>query len=161
MIAAVNERFDAFIYTEPNSGCHLFAGGCGTNGYGQFWLNGKKVAAHRFAWERSGRRLPPELHVLHKCDTPCCVNPDHLFLGADQDNADDKCRKLRRPRRPHPFGVSPNRKGIYRSSVTTGGTKRHLGCFASWAVASALAFYEKNIWLERAAAADLIEGGER
>jgi hypothetical protein len=38
------------------------------------------------------------LNVLHRCDVRCCVNPDHLFLGTDQDNYDDMIAKGRRGR---------------------------------------------------------------
>lgn len=63
-------------------------------GYGRLHFrltNQEKVdiAAHRFSWEISNGPIPYGLFVLHKCDNCRCVNPDHLFLGTQQDNMDD------------------------------------------------------------------------
>lgn len=55
--------------------------------------------AHRIAWEMKNGPIPPGLFGCHKCDTPSCVNPDHLFLGTIQENFDDMRQKGR-----HPFG---------------------------------------------------------
>lgn len=70
---------------------------CGTlsSGYGQFWLNGINVLSHRASWVICKGKIPDNLYVLHKCDNPSCVNPDHLFLGNHQDNMDDEKRKGR------------------------------------------------------------------
>ena len=51
--------------------------------------------AHRVSWVIYYGEIPNKLHVLHKCDNPPCVNPDHLFLGTDGDNAKDMIRKNR------------------------------------------------------------------
>lgn len=67
------------------------------NHYGLFSLNSKPVSAHRVSYfleygEYDGL-------VLHKCDNPPCVRPDHLFIGTHQDNTDDMFEKGRRDRR--------------------------------------------------------------
>lgn len=49
-------------------------------------------------WTLTRGEIPEGLQVLHKCDTRCCINPDHLFLGTNKDNVDDKVRKGRHPR---------------------------------------------------------------
>ena len=66
-------------------------------GYGQFGLNGKLELSHRVAWFLTHGELP-ELHVLHDCDNPPCCNPNHLFLGTQQDNMADRDAKDRQPR---------------------------------------------------------------
>jgi hypothetical protein len=68
---------------------------CG--GYGRINFNGKPgVLAHRAAWMLTNGPIPAGLCVLHRCDTPRCVRPDHLFLGTNADNMADRDAKGRR-----------------------------------------------------------------
>lgn len=54
------------------------------------------VLAHRLAWELAYGPIPTGERVCHRCDNPCCVNPDHLFLGSQKENIHDCIRKGRR-----------------------------------------------------------------
>lgn len=54
--------------------------------YGQ--VNGR--GAHRWRWEEAFGPIPPGMKVLHHCDNPPCVELDHLYLGTDADNANDR-----------------------------------------------------------------------
>ncbi len=139
------ERFEAMIYPDPNSGCFIFVGGVNGSGYGCFAFHvecGKKVTktAHRVAWEFANGPIPPGLHVCHKCDTPCCANPDHLFLGTHEENQIDKAKKGRgrRSKRGLPYGVCArgDRFLAYRGG---GGRDRYLGSFSTAEEASRVA----------------------
>lgn len=63
--------------------------------YGQMSINNKAVRVHRVMYELKVGPIPIGKFVCHKCDTPLCCNPDHLFLGTHQDNMDDRQKKGR------------------------------------------------------------------
>lgn len=82
--------------SEVRKGCWGWLGTVyGSNGYPRMWTGTKATGAHRFSWEIRFGALPEGLHVLHKCDTPTCTNPEHLFLGTIADNNKDRARKGR------------------------------------------------------------------
>ncbi len=98
----VNKRFHDSYITEPNSGCWLWTNAT-TNGYGVMqigtWKHQKLRMAHRVSVELStGVSLRQSDVVCHKCDTPACVNPDHLFVGSHADNVRDKVANGRHPK---------------------------------------------------------------
>jgi hypothetical protein len=92
----VNNLSRFLLYMDiSTSGCWLWTGGIGTRGYGKFWLDGRTVQAHRASYILFVGPILPGLLVLHSCDTPPCVNPEHLWLGTDADNAKDRDGKGR------------------------------------------------------------------
>ena len=95
------ERFQGNYIPEPNSGCWLWMNSLNESGYGHIALpTGIQKKAHRISWMLHYGQDPGELFVCHKCDNPCCVNPDHLFLGTQADNLKD-CQKKNRFSRTH------------------------------------------------------------
>lgn len=81
---------------EPNSGCWLWElGQARFDGNGVVKHNRRQRIAHRVSYEIFHGPIPAGMFVCHKCDTPLCVNPDHLFLGTPKDNVDDMLRKGR------------------------------------------------------------------
>jgi hypothetical protein len=96
------DRFMSLCEPDTNGGCWLWCGTGHPSGYGIFrtYLPGVgriTHAAHRFSFSIMKGPIG-DLHVLHRCDVPQCVNPDHLFLGTQKDNMADKARKNRSAR---------------------------------------------------------------
>ena len=93
-------RFTEKYKVCPITGCWLWTGALTGRGYG-YILNGvgRNEGAHRVAYQLYYGEIGDN-HVLHTCDNPRCVNPDHLFLGSHQDNMDDMAQKGRRKSNP-------------------------------------------------------------
>jgi hypothetical protein len=97
------ERF--WLRVEKSEGCWPWTGRRKQDDqYGMVYLPGgtktkhKLASAHRVSWELHNGPIPPGLHVLHRCDNPPCVRPDHLFLGTNADNLADRNAKGRQAR---------------------------------------------------------------
>lgn len=88
------------ISPEPMSGCWLWIGAHNPKGYGRVNFKGDNRYAHRVSYLLSCDEIPEGILVLHKCDTPACVNPDHLFLGTNDDNMIDRNKKGRQAKLP-------------------------------------------------------------
>lgn len=95
----VAERFWGKV--EKSDGCWEWQKCKTFFGYGLFRVDGKNVRAHRFSWGSINGAIPDGMCVLHHCDNPSCVNPDHLFIGTKKDNAQDRLSKGR-PGSPGP-----------------------------------------------------------
>lgn len=75
-------------------GCRLWQGSYTQDGYGRLRWNGERVT-HRIAYILANGPIDDDLQVLHRCDTPACIRPDHLFLGTHTDNMKDMVAKRR------------------------------------------------------------------
>lgn len=91
------------------AGCWEWTGATYRYGYGHFrrrigdrWVMYK---THRYSYEYHKGPIPPNKMVLHTCDNPSCVNPEHLYVGTAQDNANDMKQRGRKS-----FGRNPNHK---------------------------------------------------
>lgn len=85
----------AHVVTEPNTGCWLWEHGANGQGYPTYYpAKWQPTLVHRRVLQIQGRLSDTE-QACHKCDTPRCVNPDHLFAGTMSDNILDAVRKGR------------------------------------------------------------------
>src|SRR5882672_10379584 len=78
-------------------GCWVWTAWKNSKGYGNFNIGERKWKAHRLSYTFFYGPIPDGLLVLHRCDNPSCVNPDHLFLGTARDNFQDAISKKRLP----------------------------------------------------------------
>jgi len=76
--------------------CWLWTGYVDCYGYGELYSFGKRIKAHRFSYQYFNGEIPEEICVCHTCDTPKCVNPEHLWLGTNAENTNDSVKKGRR-----------------------------------------------------------------
>jgi hypothetical protein len=79
-----------------DNGCWEYTGRREEKGYARMRCGGgARAFVHRLAYDLVVDDIPDGMKVLHKCDNPICVNPEHLFLGTNQDNTDDMLAKGR------------------------------------------------------------------
>ena len=85
------ERFSEKYRIDEQTGCWIWTGAIMTGGYGMICA-GKgmgNIGAHRASYMLRHGDLAHRVQVLHRCDNPNCVNPDHLFIGSHQANMKD------------------------------------------------------------------------
>lgn len=80
---------------DSDDGCWEWTASRYVSGYGGVRWHGEMRYAHRLAWELENGSIPEGKWILHRCDTPSCCRPSHLFLGDARTNVDDKLAKGR------------------------------------------------------------------
>lgn len=93
------DKFMERVIPEPNCGCWLWMGSYAyrkeSGPRGQFYINRKRQYASRVSYQIFKGQIPDDLVVRHKCDNGLCVNPDHLILGTQLDNIQDRVSRGR------------------------------------------------------------------
>ena len=133
--------------TEPivgDPGCIIWTGSTDMGGYGRLRVNGRKVSAHRWAWEREHGDIPEGMHLDHVCWNRSCVNPEHLRLATRSQN--NAYLSGARKGRKHDLPLGVTRHGRrYRAQVSHNGQYHHLGIFDTPEEASAAAQAKRAI----------------
>lgn len=93
-MTTLQDRFNSKVRITP--GCWHWTGALSGLRYGGLKHEGKVLKAHRLSFELAHGPVPDGMQVLHRCDRPTCVNPDHLWLGTHLDNMRDMFAKKRR-----------------------------------------------------------------
>lgn len=104
MTNTLRERFWSKVdragpaHPQLGTACWTWVGSKSEKGYGRLSAGKHRASplrAHRVSWELHKGPIPDKMFVLHNCDNPTCVNPDHLFIGTARDNTRDMVRKGR------------------------------------------------------------------
>lgn len=143
---ALAERFWSKVDKGPS--CWLWTRARDHRGYGIFSIASRNQVASRVAWMLTHGPIPDGLNVLHRCDTPSCVNPDHLFIGTQRDNLQDMDSKGRRGIH-HPAGEkNPKAKLTSQDVQEIRQTyRRYSREFGSTALARKYGVAHSTIWL--------------
>jgi len=159
--ATLQERLDH--YTDKSAdpdGCWPWKGGR-DHDYGALWWQGQTCRAHRLAFKAANGSIPEGAHILHRCDTPLCVNPAHLFAGSHLDNMRDMFSKGRR--RP-PTGERNGRAKLTSETVlairAATGLQREIGALFGVSQRTVRHIKLGNTW-RHLPVADAVEVGRR
>ncbi len=115
-------RFMRKVEKDSVSECWNWTAFRGKDGYGSFGVGPRSEGielAHRWSYAHHVGPIPDGLYVLHHCDNPSCVNPDHLFVGTQADNVHDMWAKGRGPK-VRPGKLSPEHRAEIKSLYSTG-----------------------------------------
>jgi HNH endonuclease len=136
--------------------CLEWTGNRNIKGYGLIWLNRKKVRAHRIAYELT-RGPIGDACVLHHCDNPPCINPDHLFLGTPAGNSADMVSKgrgrttPRRGEKHHKAKLTWDAVAVIRSSYATGVPVAHLATYYGVSIPTVYDVLRQQTWRDHLA----------
>lgn len=83
-------RLNRHGWVVVETGCWEWSGYRDQDGYGRVTWNDSAVPSHRLAYETWVGPIPEGLFILHSCDNPPCINPDHLSPGTAKENAQDR-----------------------------------------------------------------------
>lgn len=123
---SLSERFWLQTTRRGPTECWPWRGWLDADGYGQIALPGrgsKRIRASAASWLLAHGELPnPGQYVLHRCDNPPCVNPDHLFLGTQAENCQDAVRKGRHRN----ARLTPEQVADIRARVAAGAVQREI-----------------------------------
>lgn len=124
----VEERFWSKV--DKTNECWVWLGTRTEFGYGQFRFEGHTRKAHRVAWTLANGPVPNDRpNVLHRCDNPPCVRPEHLFVGTLSDNSQDCAAKGRlrlQQSDAHHFGTENHRGKLTDEDVAAIRGLRHV-----------------------------------
>lgn len=98
-------------------------------GYGMISRDGRHamLTTHRVSWEMHNGAIPPKMVVMHRCDNPACVNPEHLAVGTQGDNMRDAREKGRTSKPPALRGETNGRAKLTWEAVETIRARRRAG----------------------------------
>lgn len=134
-IQTLLQRFEANYIPEPNSGCWIWLGPINSEPRATVHYLGRQDQAARVSYALYRGAIPQGMCVCHFCDTPLCVNPDHLWLGTRSDNMRDMYAKGRharngsRPLSQGAGGVAQHQSGGWRAYAYANGKQIHIGKF--------------------------------
>jgi hypothetical protein len=103
------DRF--WVKVLKTEGCWYWMAHRNRDGYGMFSIRSIPKYSHRVSWELAYGPIPEGQWVLHKCDNPACVRPDHLFLGDVGINTRDAAAKGRSGPHRHPRSYARDVRG--------------------------------------------------
>lgn len=103
---------------DKSGDCWLWTGTRDRIGYGHLGARWARpdTLAHRISWRIANGPIPHGLMVLHKCDVRPCVNPDHLYLGTQKENARDRHERGRAAPMPSRRKLTDEQVAEIRSS---------------------------------------------
>lgn len=91
---SINCRFKVYYAINPLTNCWEWIGKIGKDGYGRFVIGKKRCIASRISYELHNKiKIDKNFMICHSCDNTKCVNPEHLWLGTNQDNQIDAVEK--------------------------------------------------------------------
>lgn len=133
------DRFNEKIRVTP--GCWEWIAGKDAKRYGMFWKDGRTVHAHRVSHELFIGPISEGLVVLHLCDNPSCVNPDHLLAGTSKENSEDMVAKGRQARGRK---IGKNKLHDHQIATIRADTRIHRLIAADYGVSRAMISYIKR-----------------